>query len=51
MFALCLGLVEIRELAEISTSRGMEKSLQWVLAIQFITRLVPRGMSPLLLTE
>jgi hypothetical protein len=51
MFAICLGRVENHELVEISALRGMEKSLQRVLAIQFVTRLVTPGISPLSITE
>jgi hypothetical protein len=51
MFVICLGRIEIREFAEISASRDMEKSFQWVLAIQFVTRFVTPGISPLSLTE
>jgi hypothetical protein len=46
MFASCLGRIELRDLAEESASRGAKKSLQWVLAIQFVTRFVTAGMLP-----
>jgi len=46
MFAICLGWVELRDLAEISDSRGAKKSLQSVLAIQFVTWFVTAGIVP-----
>jgi hypothetical protein len=42
MFAICLGRIEFRELAEISGWCGAKKSLQWVLAIQSVTRFTTR---------
>jgi hypothetical protein len=44
MFAICLGRIEFRKLAEISGSRGAVKSPQWVLAIQSVTWFVTAGM-------
>ena len=42
MFAICLGRIEFREMAEIHGSCGAKKSLQWVLAIQSVTRFTAR---------
>ena len=45
MFAICLGRIEFRKLAEISGSRGAVKDLK-VLVIQSVTWFVTAGMVP-----
>jgi hypothetical protein len=44
MFVICLGRIELRDLAKESASRGAKKGLQWVLAIQSVTRFATPGM-------
>ncbi len=46
MFAICLGRVELSDSADKFASRSAKKGLQWVLAIQSITRFVTLGMVP-----